>query len=468
MSGQSPPEVRHADVGGVDVAYQLFGSGKSNYVFVPWSVTHLDYMWAEPGLRALLERLGEMGKVAVFDKRGTGLSGREGGAPNFDERMEDIEGVMDAAGFDEAFVVAISEGGASGVLFAATHPKRVRGLVVISGSAKGSRSKDYPYEATEEQYRASFKWAKKHWGDAEWRQKSVAAMAPSRVGDSAFTGWLSDMRQAGATQEVSLGLGWTEMMTDVRELLPFVRAPALVMSVVGDRATEVGEGRLLAERIPDARFVELPGVDHMFFADRDLVGRVADEVGRFVSAVGRPAPTLWAVATVMSASIVDSDRSEGGDQAWQGVLQKYYEAARTHVGDMGGREARTSGGLYMAVFSGAAAASKCAWAVARSGKQLGVKIHVGVHSSDCWEGPDGANGPAADVASAIMASAEGGEVLVSQATRSLGADPGIKFRDVGERTLAGSARLHLFSVEGVTQASRLPRPPPGGAGSGAK
>jgi pimeloyl-ACP methyl ester carboxylesterase len=193
------PEVRYAKSGDIHVAYQVHGSGPVNLVLTPGSISHLDYYWKEPGARRWLEGLGRFSRVVRFDKRGTGLSDRAAGIPTFEERMDDIRAVMDAAGFEDAVLVGFSEGVPMSILFAASYPKRTRGLVLYGGFARGLWAPDYPWGSTKDQWEASIERSERTWGSREWLERRVSTMVPSRLGDEAFVRLLGEMYRMGAT-----------------------------------------------------------------------------------------------------------------------------------------------------------------------------------------------------------------------------------------------------------------------------
>lgn len=435
MAAGAKPEVKHATSGKVQVAYQVFGKGSVNLVLTPWLVSHLDYCWEEPGLRRFLEALGSFANVATFDKRGTGLSDRNAAPPILEERIDDLCAVMDAAMFKDAVIVGMSEGVPASILFAASNPSRVRGLVLIGGGAKGMRAPDYPWGGTKEQYEASFKWAERNWGNKEWEERAVSVLAPSRVGDAAFTRWLADVRRNGASLEASIALAKSEMMTDVRGVLSAVSVPSLVVNFVGDRARDRGEGGYLAANIPGAHLIELPGVDHMFFVDYDLADRVALEVERFATSTEPAAPSDRALTTVLSAEIFDL---------------RHVSIVRDAIQKFNGREVKSTGGSFLATFDAPTWAVKCAWAITLSAKELAVEARAGVHTGVGVFGTPDIGGTAANLASLILDQARAGEVMTSEVVKDLVYGSPISFWDRGKRKLKGIGEKHrLFSVERI-------------------
>jgi class 3 adenylate cyclase len=446
------PEVRYARSRNVHIAYQAFGEGPVNLVSTPGSISHRDYYWEEPGLRRYMEGLGQFAKVAIFDKRGTGLSDRELGVPTFEERMDDIRAVMDAAQFKDAVLIGMSEGVPMSILFAASYPSRTRGLVLYGGEAKGTWSPDYPWAATKEQWEASFEWDERNWGTKEWVQRAVSFLAPSRLEDEKFTNWLGEMFRMGTSPGASIALGKSDMNMDVRGILPAIHIPTIVIHLTGDKACDVGEGRYIAGRIPGARFVELPGVDHMFFVDSQLTDRILSEIRRFALELEPVTNPDRMLATVLFTDIVDSTRkaAELGDIKWQNVLEQHNSMVSNEILRSRGTLVKNTGDGFLATFDGPTRAIKCAWGVTQSAKNLGIEVRAGVHTGECIIGPTDVSGIAIHTASRVVNEASAGEVLVSSTVRDLVYGSGISFKERGEYLLKGiEEKRRLYSVESV-------------------
>jgi len=446
------PEVRYAKSGNVHIAYQTFGNGPVNLVSTPGSISHRDYYWEEPGLRRYMEGLGQFAKVAVFDKRGTGLSDRELGVPTFEERMDDIRGVMDAAQFKDAVLLGMSEGVPMSILFAASYPSRTRGLVLCGGEAKGTWSPDYPWAATKEQWEASFEWDERNWGTKEWVKRAVSFLAPSRLEDEKFTNWLGEMFRMGASPGVDIALEKSEMNMDVRSILPTIHVPTIVIHVTGDKACNIGEGRYIAGHIPGARFVELPGVDHMFFVDSQLTDRILSEIQRFALELEPVTNPDRMLATILFTDIVDSTRKAAdlGDTKWQTILEQHNSMVTNEILRFRGTVVKNTGDGFLATFDGPTRAIKCACGVTQSVKKLGIEVRAGVHTGECIIGPTDVSGIAIHTASRVVDEASAGEVLVSGTVRDLVYGSGISFKERGEYQLKGiEEKKMLYSVESV-------------------
>jgi class 3 adenylate cyclase len=446
------PEVRYARSGNLHIAYQAFGDGPVNLVGTPGSISHLDYYWEEPGLRRYLEALGQFAKVAIFDKRGTGLSDRELGVPTFEERMDDIRAVMDAAQFNDAVLIGMSEGVPMSILFAASYPSRTRGLVLYGGEAKGTWSPDYPWAPTREEWEASFEQGEPSWGTKEWEERAVSFLAPSRLGDERFTHWLGEMRRMGSSPGASIALDKSNVNMDVRGILPAIHVPTIVIHLTGDKACNIGEGRYIAGRIPGARLVEMAGVDHMFFVDPQLTDRILSEIRRFALELEPVTNPDRMLATVLFTDIVDSTRkaAELGDIKWQNVLEQHNSMVTNEILRFRGTRVKNTGDGFLATFDGPTRAIKCAWGVTRSAKNLGIEVRAGVHTGECIIGPTDVSGIAIHTASRVVNEASAGEVLVSGTVRDLVYGSGISFKERGEYLLKGiEEKRRLYSVESV-------------------
>jgi class 3 adenylate cyclase len=446
------PEVRYAKSGNVHVAYQVFGEGPVNLVMTPGSVSHLDYFWQLPAMRSYLEGLGKFSRVAIFDKRGTGLSDRDSGVPTFEERMDDIRAVMDAAHFENAVLLGMSEGVPMSLLFAASYPQRTRGLILYGGEAKGTWAPDYPWEATKEEWEEWFENVEHRWGTKEQLEGLVRVLAPSMAGDEEFTNWLGEMRRAGSNLGSSIALSRSEMNMDVRSALPAVHVSTLVIHLTGDKACNVGEGRYIASHIPGARILELPGVDHMFFVNTELTDRILREIQAFTQEAQPLAHADRMLTTVLFTDIVSSTKKAGemGDTRWHDLLERHNSMVGSEIRKFRGVVIKNTGDGFLATFDGPTRAIRCAWAIKESAKELGLEVRAGVHTGECIVGPTDVSGIAVHMASRVMDVASAGEIVVSSTVKDLVYGSGLSFKDHGEYELKGiEERRHLYEVEGV-------------------
>jgi class 3 adenylate cyclase len=370
--------------------------------------------------------------------------------------MDDIRAVMDAAHFDNAVLVGISEGVPMSILFAASYPSRTRGLVLYGGEAKGSWSPDYPWEYTREEWEEAFERIERTWGTKASEERAVSILAPSRIGDQKFTHWLGEMMRMGSSPGASIALAKSEMNMDVRGILPTIHVPSIVIHLTGDKGCDIGEGRYLANHIPGARMVELSGVDHLFWVDRQLTDRILQEIQTFVAGLEPAAPTDRILTTVLFTDIVHSTEKarELGDSRWQSLLERHNSMVRNEIRKFSGSAIKNTGDGFLATFDGPTRAIRCAWMVTRSGRDLGIEMRAGVHTGECIIGPADVGGIAIHIASRVLDEASAGEVMVSSTVRDLVYGSGISFKDRGDYQLKGiGEKKQLFSVESVSMSS---------------
>jgi class 3 adenylate cyclase len=424
--------IRYTRSGDVNIAYQVTGGGPFDLVLVPGFFSHLELDWEHSGYAHLLRRLGSFARLICFDKRGTGLSDRNVGLPDFETRMDDVRAVMDAAGSESAALFGYSEGGPMCVLFAATYPERVRALVLYGTYAKRSDpDDDYPWAPTWEERQRTAAELEETWGE----NVNLSSMWPSA--DRAEAAWFHRRGRASLSPAGARDLILMNSQADVREVLPSVQCPTLVLHRTGDRDSRVEEGRYIAGHVPGARFVELAGEDHVPGVDPD---QILDEIEEFLTGV-RPAPaTNRVLATILFTDLVASTEKakELGDAAWGSLLSAHNDSVRRELARFEGEEIDTAGDGFLAVFDGPARAIRCAAAIRDALGSLGLRVRAGVHTGEVERPPDAKpRGIAVHVAARIMSLAAGGEVLVSSTTRDLVAGSGLELEDRGEHALKG-------------------------------
>ena len=422
--------------GSVSVAYQVVGTGESDLVWVPGIVSHLDAAWNDPDVARGYSRLAGMRRLILFDKRGTGMSDRvaPGELPSFDERIDDIRAVMDAVDSERASIVAWSEGAALACLFAATYPERVGQLVLYGGFARVGDAEGYDIGRPDElrmkvTTRLLEKWAENDAVHELW--------APSRVGDEDFwerwAHWEALAASPGAAGAL-LAMGGD---VDVRAVLPSVRAPTLVIHREDDVIVPLAAGRYLAEHIPDARLVTVPGPDHLWWVgDSDAI---LDHIENFITGAAPARESERVLATVLFTDICGSTRrvAELGDRRWREVLQQHDTVFREHLAHYRGREIKTTGDGFLATFDAPARAIRCAHAAGAALRQAGIPIRAGLHTGECEVRDDDIAGIAVHIAARVAAKAMAGEVLVSRTVTDLVAGSGIAFEDRGTHALKG-------------------------------
>ncbi|HXG77627.1 MAG TPA: alpha/beta fold hydrolase [Gaiellaceae bacterium] len=433
--------VRYARSGDVNIAYQVTGDGPFDLVLVPGFFSHLEIDWEHPVHARFLERLGSFARLIRFDKRGTGLSDRGVGLPDFETRMDDVRAVMDAAGSERAALFGYSEGGPMSVLFAATYPERTRALVLYGTYAKRrDPDADYPWAPSWEARQATAADLERTWGE----NFDCSTLMPGA--DPAMEAWFQRRGRASLSPSGARDLILMNSVADVRDVLPSVQCPTLVLHRTNDLDSRVEEGRYIAEHIPGARFVELPGEMHVPWIDMDPI---VDEVEEFLTGT-RPAPaTSRVLATILFTDLVGSTEHvrELGDAGWSSLLEAHHEAVRRELGRHGGREVDTAGDGFLALFDGPARAIRAAAEIRDALARLGLDVRAGVHTGEVEETAGRPAGIAVHLAARVLAAAGPGEVLVSQTTHDLVEGSGLAFEDRGAHELkgiAGARRLYAL------------------------
>ncbi len=429
------PETRYAKSGGLNIAYQVAGDGALDLVYVPGWVSNVEGNWELPAHERFLRRLARFSRVILFDKRGTGLSDPLPAAelPTLEERIDDVRAVMDAAASERAAFLGWSEGGLLSVMFCASNPQRAVALATFGIFAKRIWSPDYPWAPTPDERNREIEIVEREWGN----EMDLEVLAPSAAGDPTFKRQLLSYLRRSASPATAAALLRMNSQLDVRGVLPTIHVPTLVLHRTGDRESNVEEGRWIAGRIPTAKFVELPGDDHIpWVGDQELV---LDEIEEFMTGV-RPAREADRVlATVLFTDIVDSTAHAAtlGDRAWRDVLERHHADVRTELERWRGREVDSAGDGFFATFDGPARAIHCALAVADRARGLGLAVRAGVHTGECELLGDKVAGIAVHTGARVAALARAGEVLVSQTVKDLVAGSGLEFDDRGEHELKG-------------------------------
>ena len=436
-------ETRYAKSGDVNIAYQVVGEGPLDLVLVPGWVSHVEYAWEEPSLAAFLRRLASFSRLIFLDRRGTGLSDRVSPLPTLEERMDDVRAVMDAAGSDRAALFGISEGGPMCSLFAATYPERTAALVLYGTIARGTRDHDYPWAMTEEQVNQMLEMIEHQWGQGV----TARIFAPSIAQDEHHVRSWARFERLAVSPGGARSLIGMLLDTDVRHVLPAIRIPTLVLHRTDDAATPVGGGRYIAERVPSAKYVELPGIDHLpWVGDPDAI---LDEVEEFLTGVRRGVEPDRVLATVMFTDIVRSTEraTELGDRRWRDLLERYYGVMRRELTLFRGNEVDTAGDGFFSTFDGPARAIRCACAARDAVSDLRLTIRVGLHTGECEVIGEKTGGIAVHLGSRIAAKAAPKEVLVSGTVKDLVAGSGLRFEDRGAHLLKGiTGEWRLFAA----------------------
>ena len=444
-------DIRYAQSGDVSIAYNISGGGELDIVYVPGAVSNLSVMWSHPRPKAFFDRLASFGRLIMFDKRGTGLSDQVAGVPTLEERMDDVRAVMDAVGCERAAIMGVSEGGPMTLLFAATYPERTHAAVVYGGFVRGTWSPEFPYEPTREEMEQRFREVRPLVGTPEFRKRQVERMAPSLADDESYLAWAAEYARQGASPGALIALARMNMDVDISAILPTIRVPTLIVHRTGDRACDVRAGRYMAEHVPGAVLVELPGDDHAPWGGNS--DAVLDAIGRFLdetSAIDRDDDSQRVLATVLFTDIVGSTAKavELGDRQWRELVMQHNERVRAQLRRFRGREVDTAGdGFFASGFDGPARAIRCACAVVDSVKELGLDVRAGLHTGECEVIDGKVGGIAVNIGARVAAYAQPGEVLVSSTVKDLVAGSGLEFVDRGAHELKGiPGEWRLYAV----------------------
>lgn len=428
-------ETRYVLNGDVNIAYQVIGDGPFDLVYVPGWVSNIEMMWEEPSHARFLERLASFARLILFDKRGTGLSDKVGEAnlPTLEERMDDLRAVLDAVGSERAAVFGISEGGNMSVLFAATYPQRTIALVTFGCFAKRIWSPDYPWAPTPEQRQKSAAAIVEHWGAAV----DIENLAPSMAKDERFKRWWAMFLRRSASPRDAAALLRMNTEIDIRNVLPSIHVPSLILHRTGDHDSNIEEGKYIASHIPNAKFVELSGVDHLpWVGDADAV---LDEIEEFLTGTRTQAPRDRVLGTLLFTDIVGSTEraAELGNQRWADLNQAHFKILRHELERYRGHEVHTTGDGILATFDGPARAVRCGCAMSQAVRELGIKIRVGLHTGEYELIGKEIAGVAIHIAARVMSKANANEIWVSSTVKDLIAGSGIDFQDRGIHALKG-------------------------------
>ena len=440
------PETRYAKSGDVHVAYQVVGEGAVDLVLVHGWISHLEHQWEDPSLARFLDRLASFSRLILFDKRGTGLSDRvaDSALPTLEQRMDDVRAVMDAAGSTRAALFGVSEGGPLSALFAATYPMRTSALIMYGAYAKWIRDADYPWAPSREDHEAAFEAYEERWGTPV----GLKVLAPSVASDERWRQWWGQHQRLSASPGAGVTLYRMNVEIDIRQILPTIRVPTLILHRLGDRLMSPAGSKYMAGQIPDAKYVELPGEDHIAWIGE--VDILLAEIQEFVTGV-RPASEVDRIlATVLFVDIVGStDRSAAlGDARWRDLMNNYHQQVGKEVARLGGRVINTAGDGVFASFDGPARAIRCACAVRDAVAALGLTVRSGLHTGECEVDGDKIAGIAVHIGARVAAHAGPGEILLSGTVKDLVAGSGLRFADRGSHTLKGVAgRWRLFAVQ---------------------
>jgi pimeloyl-ACP methyl ester carboxylesterase len=441
------PKTQYARSGEYSIAYQVVGDGDVDLVYMPGFASNLDVFWEEPRYSRFLQRLASFSRLILIDRLGTGLSDPlpAGEAATLEQRVDDIGAVMDAVGVESAALLGWSEGAMPCLLFAGTYPGRTEALVLYGGMPSVIDRGDFDEGVSEEGFEEFMADSLEIWPDGGL----LRLWAPSAGEDELARDWFERYQRLSASPGQMRAL-WNALKdTDVRAILPTISAPTLIMHRSGDILISVGNSRYMAERIPDAKLVEFPGDDHLWwFGDQDAI---SDEIEEFLTGARHTPEPDRVLATVLFTDIVGSTQraAELGDRAWRDLLERHGDLVRVQLGRHRGREVKTTGDGFLATFDGPARGITCAREIADGVRDLGIEIRAGLHTGECEVIGDDVGGIAVHTGARVSALAGPGEVLVSQTVKDLVAGSGIEFEDRGAHELKGvPGEWRLFAAGG--------------------
>jgi pimeloyl-ACP methyl ester carboxylesterase len=425
------PETKYARSGDIHVAYQVFGQGELDLVLVPGYITHIELVWEHEPFSQALEALGGFARVINFDRRGSGLSDPVAEAPTLEQRMDDVRAVMDAAGSERAALLGVSEGVPMSILFAATYPERVQALVCCGGMARSTQAEGYPYgESPEALIESGTEFILPYWGQGG----SLEIAAPSQWNNDEARAFYARMERATASPGMLLQLAQMFLEIDVREVVPSVHVPTLLLHRRNDMLVNVRHSRWLAEHMPNARLVELPGQDHSFWYEHPELALA--EIQEFLTGTRYAPEPERMLATVLFTDIVDSTRTaaELGDARWRSVLEDHQRIVRAALARFDGREVKSTGDGFLATFDGPARAVRCAREILEASE---LPVRAGLHTGECEVMGEDIGGIAVHIAARVIALAGPSEVLVSRTVKDLVVGSGLEFGDRGAHELKG-------------------------------
>ncbi len=439
------PETRYVQSGDVSIAYQVVGSGPLDLLIVPGFISHLEQAWEDPAYSRFLQRLASFSRLIQFDKRGTGLSDRITEIPTLEQRMDDVRVVMDATGSERAALFGISEGGSMSVLFAATYPERTSALILYGSIARGAWAPDYPWGSRlDGNWEAWLEGWRKEWGGPY----GIEFWAPSVAHDARFRQWWAKYLRLGASPSAVINVFRMNAAIDVRDMLPAIHVPTLVLHRSGDRAIDVEEGRYLAQHIPGAKLAELSGDDHLWWVGDSE--SIVNEIQEFLTGERHAVEPDRVLVTVLFTDIGDSTKhaAEMGDRRWRDLIESHNKLMHTEIDRFRGRVVKSTGDGFLATFDGPARAIRCALAVSEEMRRLGIEIRAGLHTGEVELIDDDVGGITVHTAARVLAEARASEVWTSRTVKDLVAGSKFRFSERGTYNFKGvPGDWPLFTVK---------------------
>ena len=443
------PETQYAKSGNVNIAYQVVGEGPPDLVAVD-VISHIELDWEVPSKARYLNRLASISRLLKVNQRGTGMSDREVDVPTLEMRMDDIRAVLDAVGSERAVLLGLGDAAPLSVLFAATYPERTSGLILINASPRFVKSPSLPWLPTRGESQRQADDFERRWGETAFAYDFIGKANPSMTEEERRS--LARVFRLSVSPGAASAYIRMNIDVDVCDVLPLIRVPTLVMHRKERGAWDIRSGRYLADHIPGARFVELPGADfspavgdqEKLFAELETF--LADVVAGKHAGV-EPDRVL---ATVLFSDIVGSSEKAVslGDRSWRELLQRHHELVRRQLERFRGQEVDTAGDGFFASFDGPARAIRCGCAISEAMPELGLEVRIGLHTGECELVEGKVAGIAVHTGARVAAMAEPGEVLVSSTVKDLVAGSGLAFEDRGQHELKGiPGAWHLYAVQ---------------------
>ncbi len=427
------PEIHYVPSGDVHIAYQTLGDGPVDVLIVPGFVSHLEVIWESPSLARTMRQFARVSRLILFDKRGVGLSDRVGYPPTLEHTMDDILAVLDAVGSERAVLFGFSEGGPNSLVFTAAHPERVLGLILYGTLAKGLQSDDYPWALTEEQHKKWLDWLVSVWG----KPVPHAYFAPSHADDQALWDWFAKLLRLGSSPGGVQGVLNVLKDIDVRQILSSIHVPTLVIHRTGDQVMRLPAGRYLAEHIPGARFIELPGDDHWWWLGD--VPAVMEPVARFLAELKSLPASDRSLATILCL------RTPGGADSARGGFVRLESKIGAEIERFHGRRRQDARQILLATFDRPSRAIGCALALHQLGLGQGINLPITLHTGECIVVGEQLGGQALEIGKAALRVAGQGGVVVSRTVKDLVVGAGFSFERAGAIRY-GNERWEFFKV----------------------
>jgi class 3 adenylate cyclase len=429
------PETRYAKSGDAYIAYQTLGTGPFDVAVVLGFTSHLEQFWEEPRIASFLRQIAAFSRLIVLDQRGTGLSDRVPNSelPTLEQRADDLRAVLDAAGSERPAILAFWEGGTMAAVFAASHPERTRALILYAAPMTFMQRPDYPWAMDAERHKTVLKRIEERWGQGDvW-----LSLVPSLANDERARRWAGRLERLAASPGAALHLWRTNMEADARHVLPAIHVPTLLLHREHDPIFPVGASRWAATQIPGARFVSLPGHDHLPWVGPS--DAVISEMREFLTGTREVVDVDRVLATILFVDVVNSTTRAAalGDADWTALRETLYGLARREIELQRGREVKTTGDGVLATFDGPARAVRAALAINQGAGSVDLQVRSGVHTGECEIGADDVSGLAVHIAARVASLAAPGEVLVSSTVKDLVAGSGLTFTDRGTQALRG-------------------------------